>query len=117
MALHTIRLREPWDRQADAQGCISLLRRFRAPTGLGEGHCVHLAAHGLTSPATVFLNGELLGSLDEGASQRWEITSLLRERNEVRLALQTAPESDADGGRNWLVRLEIEEGAAKDGPS
>lgn len=122
--MHSIRLREPWDREETEGGGLLFRRRFGMPTGLGVGCRVWLCADELPTGTLIDLNqkrlgkaGETEGKLPEDASPgkaasnpltRIEITSALLSRNE--LCFASPPGS---GGRTPLVRLEIEDAGAQ----
>ncbi|MBX9624512.1 MAG: GNAT family N-acetyltransferase [Gemmataceae bacterium] len=88
---HRIRLGPPWEVSA-AGGCVTHRRRFGRPRTLDPGERVWLVCESVPGPATVAVNGHLLGSAEA------DITDLLLPRNEVVI--------DADGPLGE-VRLEI----------
>lgn len=113
MAAHTIRLREPWNRSLGASEAPRLSRKFGAPTGLGSLSRVYLAVGDMEALSGVFLNGSPLEALTEAKGvKRWDITDLLRPRNEVCLFMHQASSAS---GLEPLVRLEIEERESENG--
>lgn len=91
-----IRLRAPWDLDADS---LARSRRFNRPTGLTARHRVELVAENLAqdksaSSATLMLNGRTLGRLLPGAPAfRCDITAWLEPRNLLTFRYDDRPAS------------------------
>lgn len=101
--MHTIRLRDPWT--VDFQADHAIYRRhFNRPTGLTPGDVVRLVIEQLADGARVTFNNQSLAS--DGAAI-WEITPWLLPRNavQVSIASETLPAAPPFGE----VRLEISE--------
>ncbi len=92
---HRIRLRGPWN--ADGKkvqmpgpwpdpGPVRIARAFGYPGRIDDFERVWLVAENLHRPASVVLNGNILGDADE-----WNVTSLLRPRNLLEIEMPTAP--------------------------
>jgi hypothetical protein len=89
MAVHRIRLREPWTIERLAGGYRST-RKFGLPTGL-DGAEVWLTIAAGFAIRSVRVNDQLLASDSPAAeSLAVEITALLRPRNQVTVESQTA---------------------------
>jgi hypothetical protein len=115
MAVHTIRLREPWERSRDSTGELRLRRKFGLPTGLHASTRVVLAIGGLSGLTEVRVNGaEMVLEVASTDTLKWEITSLLKGRNEICLVVKASDETLSAGELKPLVRLEIEEREVED---
>jgi hypothetical protein len=103
--MHVIHLREPWQLERPATGDVACYRRaFHTPTGLDGGEQVWLVVEPAVGRAIVKLNGQPLGEVQHGFVGRFDVTSLLDDRN----ALEIDVESGATtGGSIGEVRLEI----------
>lgn len=109
MAVHTIRLREPWEKHYDSHGNLQLLRSFNAPTGLGEQEKIFLTVETLGVLASITVNRHPLGQIAaSGAPFRAELTGSLRARNQICIAAVVSAESPLASGLTPNVRLEIE---------
>ena len=97
---HRIRLRRPW--QSEGRGDrIRWTRRFGRPTGLAPGQRVWLVLEDVPAASAVSLNGHVLPV----GERAFDVTALLRARNELVLETQAAgPPADTPPG---LVALEI----------
>ncbi len=113
---HVIRLREPWDLSATADGSWTLARRFRQPTGLRPEDRVELVVGGVAGVRRITCNGSALQIERRAADElRGEIRHLLRDRNQVDIVLDPPPASAAEWESSLredvlavgLVRLEI----------
>ena len=81
---HRIRLRGPWECQRTADSGRRFRRRFGYPGRLDAWERVWLTVSGVSGRAIVRLNDHLLGCHeDTPASFEFEVTSLLRPRNEL----------------------------------
>lgn len=115
-AAESVRVRVPGTWTAtpppDWQGSVRLRRRFHRPGTLEAHERVFLVVEGAEPPGWVSVNGVALGRVPSGgAPAEFEITSLVAERNEVMLLIETAEAARKSAGRlaGWLgeVRLEI----------
>ena len=114
---HPIRLRGPWEYEplaGDARpgrihapspfpafaGRVRLLRRFGYPGTLDADERVWLRLPPLPAGSEVVVNGTAL----EGGAREYEITALLRPRNELRIDLDIGPESPIWEGAALEVR-------------
>jgi hypothetical protein len=128
---HAIRLRGPWECQTNAEvprrvhmpgaladvisghneGHLVCRRRFGCPTCLDPHERVWLVIERPLLSGDGQLNGEPLGPFGAGhVSKEFEITSRLRERNEVILDFELAADRPLPPPTNLLfadVRLEI----------
>ena len=113
---HVIRLRDPW-RCEPLAGQVRYLRRFGRPTGLMPGDQVHLTIEKVEGEAEVVLNGEVLGHIEQ-RSARFDVTSILRQSNEVIISFHlraladgaevaNAGQQNMPGDPLGLVSLEI----------
>ena len=101
--MHTIHLRDPWQHEPTKDG-TRWLRSFHRPTGLTDGVTVWLVISG---PSTaVSLNGQQLSASSDEAAARFDVTSMLTERN--RMAIVVEGETASAGGRAFDVWLEID---------
>lgn len=92
---------------ADYHGRARLTRRFGSPTNLAPEEKVFLVVGAADCQAKVVLNGELLGEQDSSTGEcRYDITRLLRPRNELRITLASRPDQP---GKIGEVRLEIDD--------
>jgi beta-galactosidase/beta-glucuronidase len=117
---HVIRLRGFWRgdelreaQQIEAQQSpLRYCRRFGAPTGLDYHERVWLVCEGIAAPATIYVNGEVVGNTATSAADfECDMTSRLQSRNEVCLEFAAAaagltplPQPDEPAR---AVRLEI----------
>ena len=85
--MHTIRLREPWEVEAEPGRAI-YRRHFNRPTGLEPGNIVRLAIDELPAAAMALLNGQ---SLTIDASSSADITAALRARNAIEIIVAADP--------------------------
>jgi hypothetical protein len=139
--MHTIKLRGPWQVEAlesttgelppptettvpgdwgsalgnDFRGRARYTRGFGLPTNLDPSEWVSLMVGLVDYSASIQLNGELLGEQTWGdGERRYDITSLLKPRNELQIVvtlLEDLPRpgrEDQPGGLLGEVRLEIE---------
>jgi hypothetical protein len=114
MALHTIRLRDPWERCVDSRGHLLFSRWFNAPTGIGNGDRVYLVVESFGVSALVLLNEQNLGRMTAiSAPFRGEISDVLHPRNQICIALEVAGDSLQACGLAPIVRLEIEDRASE----
>jgi len=111
--MHVIRLRQPWQRQ-DLPGKVCWRRAFHRPTGLDAGERVWLVVDRPLSGATVRLNGQPLGDVEQGTVGRLDVTDLLADRNALEIDVALAAPDEA-GELAGDVRLEIEEGTGDRG--
>ncbi len=123
VAIHRIRLRGPWQRQAAPAGAATpFTRRFGRPTGLDGGQRVYLVIDVLTAATCVWLNSQLLAEVPAGTTTwRYDITDRLTASNLLELHLASEPAAsplvplprageraeDWSEGRIGEVRLEI----------
>src|SRR5947209_4237290 len=91
---HRIRLRGPWKSEPLSQG-VRRTRRFGYPGRIDADERVWLTFSGVGGRVTVSLNGQALGSHDGAAPFEYEVTSLLRVRNELVMEVEGA-EASAD---------------------
>jgi len=78
---HRIRLRGGWTATALPDGGTRHARRFGSPRALDPAETVHLTCESLPAPATVAVNGTVLGTAT--GSFAFDITAVLQPRNEV----------------------------------
>lgn len=98
---HRIRLRGPWQHEVAGAGIVRARRRFGYPGRIDSFERVWLTFAGVRGKADVLLNQQHLGTGD-GESFAFDVTSLLRERNEL------VVEIDAGAGEAWgEVALEV----------
>ena len=114
---HPIRLRGPWEYQPLVgnsppgrihalspfpafAGRVRLLRRFGYPGTLDADEHVWLCLPPLPAGSTIVVNGTAL----EGILREYDITALLRPRNELRIDLDIGPESPIWEGAALEVR-------------
>jgi hypothetical protein len=92
------------------RGRVLCRRRFGCPTGLHPRDHVHLVIQRIMAAGRVLLNQTILGQLAAGQKDiRFEITRLLKRRNEVHVEVdfpRGGPERHA-GGRPSLENAEI----------
>lgn len=98
--MHAIRLRSPWEPHA-----AGFRRHFNRPTGLASGERVWLVIDD-AGATRVALNGAELAAVPLPCPARFEITALLRPRNELLIAIAAEPTG---------VRLELGLGVECDG--
>ncbi len=104
----------------DFCGRVAYHRRFGRPTGLGPADRVDLVIDGVGPSGSVRLNGESLGEIPVGGrAWRCNVTTRLRQRNELVVEVERTPLTDGEPpiprpGRDGLpgrrmgdVRLEI----------
>src|SRR5438045_3707759 len=84
---HRIRLRGPWQSEPLANG-VRRRRRFGYPVRIDADERVWLTFHGVTGRVAVALNGQALGSHDGAEAFAYEVTPLLRPRNELVMDVQ-----------------------------
>jgi hypothetical protein len=104
---HQIRLRDPWEREplSDSSGRIRFRRRFSWVAALAPHERVWLTFAGAEGSAEVTLNGLLLGRQGRpGEKFEFEVTSLLRTRNELDLVVDPGGSAGASRGD---VALEV----------
>jgi hypothetical protein len=116
MLPHRIRLRGPWQAGALtvrvpeqlaelAPQAVTLTRHFGWPSPLAAHERVWLVFHALTMPCEAWLNDQPLGNI----GHEIEVTSLLRERNELRVDLPANTRWDEVAlevrGQAWLSEL------------
>jgi hypothetical protein len=99
-SMHTIHLRDPWQRQPAESGCTRWTRAFHRPTGISEQEKVWLVIS--DSTVQVWLGDQLLTASDPGQGGRYDITTLLENHN--RLAIEVLEATDQ---RSFEVCLEI----------
>lgn len=110
---HSIRLREPWEREAlgaEGGGPCKYSRGFHKPTGLEAGSRVWLVVDELAGEVEVRVNGQKLGRIEPGCyPARFDITAALKANNLVEITVR-----QEEGGRGGpeVVKLEIEEADA-----
>jgi hypothetical protein len=69
---------------SDFRGRVRCRRRFACPRGLEPYETVWLVVQGLDAEGTVSLNSQRLGTIASGQhAQRYDVTRLLKERNEL----------------------------------
>jgi hypothetical protein len=84
---HRMRLREPWTYEPHGH-TIRCRRRFGRPSRLDDYERVWLVFEGVKGRAQVSLNGQDLGSRQEGHFE-FDVTNLLRENNDLVLHIET----------------------------
>jgi hypothetical protein len=110
----------------DFRGRVRFLRPFGRPTRLEPEEQVWLVCDGVDLAGWAFLNGEQLGTVDGfREAVRFEVTGLLKERNELAIEVELPPLVYAEeqqlrpdraglaGGVIGEVRLEIIPAAVK----
>ena len=105
---HRIRLRGPWDCEPLSSGEDGMerrrfRRRFGYPGRIDDYERVWLTCAGVVGSASVWLNGQLLGQDEQVPDFEYEVTTLLKPRNEVVVEAQ-AP---ADSGVPGEVAMEV----------
>ncbi len=89
---YRIRLRKPWQVERLPDG-LRWRRTFHRPTGLGAAERVWIAVEGTDATGSVALNDQPLGPLaGRGSPSRFEVTGLLRGRNELVLVIDLTPQ-------------------------
>jgi hypothetical protein len=83
---HRIRLRGFWTATSLEDGRTRWVRKFGQPRSLDPAESAWLTADRLPSSATVYLNGQLIGTVTESGFTI-EVTGKLLPRNEVCLEL------------------------------
>ncbi len=104
---HRIRLREPWECEplSDLSGRVSFRRRFNWVSALAPHERVWLTFAGADGSAEVLLNGLLLGRQERaGEPFEFEVTSLLRSRNELNLVVDSKGRQGPHGAK-WPLRF------------
>jgi hypothetical protein len=106
---HRIRLRGPWECEPLASGeDVPQRRRFRRrfgyPGRIDDYERVWLTFAGVVGSASVWLNGQLLGRDEHSADFEYEVTALLKPRNEVVVEAQAPAESGVPGEVAMEVR-------------
>ncbi len=101
---HRMRLREPWHKQSTPEG-IHCRRRFGYPGRIDDYERVWLVFEGVAGPATVSLNGHVLGkNHGQAHSFEFDVTSLLQPRNELSMVIECV----ANDERLWdEVAIEV----------
>jgi len=88
---YRIGLRKPWQVEPLPHG-LRWRRPFHQPTGLGAAAAVWIVVDGILATGSVALNDHPLGRLaGPGSPSRFEVTGLLRARNELVLAIEIIP--------------------------
>lgn len=87
MEAHRIRLRAPWRSEELDGGATAWTRPFHRPTNLGPSERVWLLLSGLPLDGTVELNGQKVGHAIAAVENRFEITAILADRNELVISL------------------------------
>ncbi len=107
MAIHTIRLRAPWNLQR-RDDCDLWLRSFGRPSNLSEEESLRLVLRCESASALVTLNDEMLGSAGAGDESAFDVTGRLEVRNVLVLSMETGGPPGADRREPPVdVRLEI----------
>ncbi len=76
----------------EIQGRVRFLRRFGYPGQIDDDERVWLTLAGLAGPCAVWVNGTLLAETDTAPDWlEWDVTALLRPRNELRLERGIGP--------------------------
>jgi hypothetical protein len=92
----------------DFRGRVRYVRRFGLPTNLDPDERVLLVVGEIVENALIELNGASLGRQAQSAGeQSYEVTPLLRPRNELMIVIEAL---QAAGGMRGEVKLEIYEG-------
>src|SRR5262249_47743289 len=99
---HRIRLRGAWEFEP-AGGRARFRRRFGYPGRIGAYERVWLTFAGVGDRAWVSLNGVALGEHAGPGAFDFEVTALLRARNEVLVEV----EGDGQGGMRGEVAMEV----------
>jgi hypothetical protein len=99
---HRIRLRGPWKCEPLSTGCVRFRRRFGYPGRIDAYERVWLTFAGIGGKAEVRLNNHLLGRI--AAASEFEVTPLLRPRNELVVEIEGTAEQGGLGGE---VALEV----------
>ena len=104
MAIHTIRLRAPWQRKRENDHDV-WHRVFGCPSNLSPQETVRLVLRSETVRAMAVLNGEVLGKVPAD----FNVTGSLAFRNRITLTLESTVEADEeDREPPFSVWLEIE---------
>jgi hypothetical protein len=96
------------------RGTVRLARSFNRPTGLAAGQRVWLVVEQIHERGTVEVNGTAVGhvaNLPDSTAGRFEITALLKQRNEIAVEVACGADSPQPGALG-LVKLEIEQSVA-----
>ncbi len=104
---HSIRLRDPWQCAATAEGGVRWSRRFHRPTGLEADDQLLLVLSGLPAGAVVRVNGSGFegewsagpdgpaSSIEEPASAavaaQFDLTAILVDANEIEIEVPADP--------------------------
>jgi hypothetical protein len=101
---HRIRLRGPWQCEALTNPAgARCRRRFGYPGRIDAHERVWLTVAGAAGRAAVSLNGTLLRRVDGETPAEWEVTALLRPRNELLVDVAGVSEGEVWGD----VALEV----------
>jgi hypothetical protein len=84
MTVHRIRLKRPWLQESDESKTV-WRRRFGRPSGLQPADRVFLVVDCPLS-ATIMLNAQALGRVEANVPGRYDVTPMLRPRNEIVLS-------------------------------
>jgi hypothetical protein len=103
---HSIRLREPWDRELTEE-LVRWRRSFHAPTGLESDDDLWLMIADLPPAAIVGVNGTVLSRTIDGAHSRFDLTPVLAEKNRVAIEVPCATGCEAPAAFPYDVRLAI----------
>ena len=116
MSRHTIRLRNPWkwnEHTGDAAAARLVAHRpFNRPTGLDSGTRVILVIADIAVLAAVQINDQPLitpRQEPEIAQQQWDITSLLKPRNQLQLVYHAS----ATAGDTEVLRQQLDAGSVR----
>lgn len=100
VARHKIGLSQAWHvRESDGDAPSTWVRSFGRPTGLEETDRVLLVVEGATVAAELTLNANPLARPERATTRRaWDVTSLLRQRNELLLVPDRGVQPPGAGG-------------------
>ncbi|NLS96811.1 MAG: hypothetical protein GXX96_32145 [Planctomycetaceae bacterium] len=109
MAVHTIRLRAPWNRRREDDRDL-WQRAFGRPTNLSEDETVRLVLHCESAGTLVVLNDVVLGTAGSGNERdAFDVTERLEVRNKLTLSMLHDEHVDRESCRPPAdVWLEIE---------
>ena len=103
--IHSIRLRDPWERCREGSGVV-WRRAFHRPTGVEEGERIFLVASGLPDGARVLLNDVPLEP-HAGQAGNFDVTSLVAEASRLEIQIADVDDSSALEKFPYDVRLGI----------
>lgn len=90
-SLHVIRLRGFWTVTVINPGLVRHSRAFGQPRTIDPHETIWIVGSRSPGNGTILLNDQLLGSLEANSPFRFEITGLLRPRNQMAIEVWAEP--------------------------